>query len=263
MTRNTDNKTTAREFGPPTQQKPPRGDRGPGLRSRFAPWRSVRAIASTMAMATTWMGHPTSRSKPSHQGTRSSERSPITTEKPTAHRFTGILAAAARRAASMSSLPVTGLAAALLLLVAVSVVLIEPAIAQTPARVLVSNIGQEDDETSIGLEGLDQAQAFTTGGNTDGYRITSIDVNIKEVSTAGGTLSLDLSIWTSTSSGLPDTLVTTLTDPATLECQGRRQNMPVGRSKSVPPERSLASVNVRASCSGEVSQRQAGSRLGG
>ena len=44
--------------------------------------------------------------------------------------------------------------------------------------------------------------------------------------------------------------------------QGRRQNIPVGRSKSVPPERSLASVNVRASCSGEVSQRQAGSRLG-
>ena len=44
-------------------------------------------------------------------------------------------------------------------------------------------------------------------------------------------------------------------------CQGRRQNIPVGRSKSVPPERSLASVNVRASCSGEVSQRQAGSRL--
>ena len=28
-------------------------------------------------------------------------------------------------------------------------------------------------------------------------------------------------------------------------------------------QRSLASVNVRASCSGEVSQRQAGSRLGG
>ena len=46
-------------------------------------------------------------------------------------------------------------------------------------------------------------------------------------------------------------------------CQGRRQNMPVGRSKSVPPERSLASVNLCASCSGEVSQRQAGSRLGG
>ena len=45
-------------------------------------------------------------------------------------------------------------------------------------------------------------------------------------------------------------------------CQGRRQNIPVGRSKNVPPERSLASVNVRASCSGEVSQRQAGSRLG-
>ena len=48
-----------------------------------------------------------------------------------------------------------------------------------------------------------------------------------------------------------------------LKCQGRRQNIPVGRSKSVPPERSLASVNVRASCSGEVSQRQAGNRLGG
>ena len=47
------------------------------------------------------------------------------------------------------------------------------------------------------------------------------------------------------------------------QCQGRRQNIPVGRSKSVPPERSLASVNVRASCSGEVSQRQAGNRLGG
>ena len=37
-----------------------------------------------------------------------------------------------------------------------------------------------------------------------------------------------------------------------LVCQGRRQNIPVGRSKNVPPERSLASVNVRASCSGEV-----------
>ena len=46
-------------------------------------------------------------------------------------------------------------------------------------------------------------------------------------------------------------------------CQGRWDVGPVGRSKSVPPESSLASVTVRASCSGQVSQRQAGGRQGG
>ena len=46
-------------------------------------------------------------------------------------------------------------------------------------------------------------------------------------------------------------------------CQGRWDLGPLGRSKSVPAERSLASVNVRASCRGEVSQRQASCRLVG
>ena len=40
-------------------------------------------------------------------------------------------------------------------------------------------------------------------------------------------------------------------------------NLDPGLACVGPPERSLASVNVRASCSGEVSQRQAGSRLAG
>ena len=63
--------------------------------------------------------------------------------------------------------------------------------------------------------------------------------------------------------GHNDTHSRTVDHNDTHGCQGRWDLGPLGRSKSVPAERSLASVNVRASCRGEVSQRQASYRLVG
>ena len=87
-----------------------------------------------------------------------------------------------------------------------------PAAAQTSIT-LVSNTGQADGGTSGALEDFDQAQAFTTGGNTTGYTLTGVDIRFGVVGTA--TASYDVSIRTD-DSGSPGTLVGDLTSPATL-----------------------------------------------
>ena len=113
------------------------------------------------------------------------------------------------------------------------------------------------DAIAQALETLEEAKSEPTGGKWLERLTAQIAPLIKEWDIS---YCWTWSEWPDRERLLPDT---TNQDNGIDACQGRRQNIPVGRSKSVPPERSLASVNVRASCSGEVSQRQAGNRLGG
>ena len=69
------------------------------------------------------------------------------------------------------------------------------------ADVLVNNIGQADGGT--GVLNLDHAQAFTTGSNTGGYRLTSVEVEFASINVIS---TVAVSIW-SESGGLPNSSV--------------------------------------------------------
>ena len=85
-----------------------------------------------------------------------------------------------------------------------------PAQAQTAIK-LVSNTGQ----TSVGGAGFsfDNAQAFTTGSNATGYKLTRVDIQIKDSSTTKPTYSVHIY---SNSSGSPGSSVGTLANPTSL-----------------------------------------------
>ena len=82
----------------------------------------------------------------------------------------------------------------------------EPAKAQTSIT-LISNTGQTD--SGIGNSSLDHAQAFTTGGNGAGYKLTSVKINFDGLSKYTG---WEVGIWSDTS-GSPNSKIATLTDP--------------------------------------------------
>ena len=86
-----------------------------------------------------------------------------------------------------------------------------PAAAQTTIT-LVSNTGQGDGGTGA-LSTFDQAQAFTTGANAAGYKLTGVDIDFAAVESGS---SYAVSIWTSTSTERPNTSLGTLTGPSTL-----------------------------------------------
>ena len=79
------------------------------------------------------------------------------------------------------------------------------------AAALVSNIGQTATTSASGLQHFDQAQGFTTGSNTAGYTLESIEVKF---SAAPSGVSVKLMTGVSTSGA--GTEVATLTNPATL-----------------------------------------------
>ena len=88
-----------------------------------------------------------------------------------------------------------------------------PVAAQTSIT-LVSNTGQADGGTGNGnLGDFDQAQAFTTGGNSAGYTLTGVDVKFRGVGSPNA--SYDVSI-RADNSGSPGALVGDLTGPGTL-----------------------------------------------
>ena len=83
-----------------------------------------------------------------------------------------------------------------------------------PARadVLVSNLGQASG--GLGPVGsYDKVQAFTTGANSGGYTLTSVELKFGGV---GTTNVFTVSIWSSNSSGRPNSLEGTLTNPSSL-----------------------------------------------
>ena len=84
--------------------------------------------------------------------------------------------------------------------------------APSRAAVLVSNLGQASGGGAT-VDSFDKAQAFTTGANTGGYTLTSVELNFGTVT---GTSVFTVSIWSSNSSGRPNSLEGTLTNPASL-----------------------------------------------
>ena len=107
------------------------------------------------------------------------------------------------------SLAALGLAALLLVVLAGLIAL--PLQAQAPSTVLVSNLGQAAGGGG-GIYTLDQAQAFTTGDNTGGYTLTSVDIHIYS---ANNFDHLTVSIH-SDSSGSPGGSLGTLTNPTSV-----------------------------------------------
>ncbi len=82
-----------------------------------------------------------------------------------------------------------------------------------PAPYLVSNLGQSDSD-SIGMGLRDFYQAFTTGGNSTGYTLNSLDVEFARLfDSAIFSSKLTASI-NSDSGGAPGAIVGTLTNPA-------------------------------------------------
>ena len=77
---------------------------------------------------------------------------------------------------------------------------------------LVSNTGQSS-ALNIASFSTDLAQAFTTGSNAAGYKLTRVDFAIKDESTTKPTYSVSIR---SNSSGSPGSSIGTLTNPSTL-----------------------------------------------
>ena len=96
-----------------------------------------------------------------------------------------------------------------LLLVLAAVAFAAPA----RAAVLVSNLGQASGgRASVGS--FDKAQAFTTGANSGGYTLTSVELNFAAIGADPNVYTV--SIWSSNSSGRPNSLEGTLTISASL-----------------------------------------------
>ena len=81
--------------------------------------------------------------------------------------------------------------------------------APAAADVLVSNLGRADGGVGS-LASFDQAQAFTTGNNSAGYTLTSVEIEFSQVSKADHDFSVSI---LSNSSGAPGTSQGTLTNP--------------------------------------------------
>ena len=85
-----------------------------------------------------------------------------------------------------------------------------PAGAQTD--VLVSNIGQQASTTPGFFNRFDAAQAFTTGTDTTGYTLTSVDIDFNVARSITGYV-YSVGVWSATVTGEPATSLGTLTNP--------------------------------------------------
>ena len=92
----------------------------------------------------------------------------------------------------------------------------QPAVAQA-VTVLVSNVGQTDAGHGS-LRDYDQAQAFTTGSNSDGYTLTSVEIAFLSA-TSGAASTFTVSIHAN-NSGAPGASLGTLTNPASVNSDG-------------------------------------------
>ena len=102
------------------------------------------------------------------------------------------------------------------LLVAVAGLLALPLQAQAQSKILVSNVGQFG-QGSGSLIDFDQAQAFTTGSNSAGYTLTSVEIDIG--TTLENAPAFTVSVH-SNSSGAPGASLGTLSNPASLSRDG-------------------------------------------
>ena len=98
-----------------------------------------------------------------------------------------------------------------LLLGALGLLVAAPAQAQTATK-LVSNTGQANSGLLSSFSN-DLAQAFTTGSNAAGYKLTRADMQLRDATTTAPTYSVHIY---SNSSGSPGNSIGTLTNPASL-----------------------------------------------
>ena len=110
-------------------------------------------------------------------------------------------------------LPRPGLAALLLLFIALAVLLLTagPAQAQTPVK-LVGNTGKDTSTTTFATH--DVAQGFNTGSQPTGYTLTEVQLDL--TITGSSLPSYEVEIWTANSTGQPDSKLGTLTKPSAL-----------------------------------------------
>ena len=80
------------------------------------------------------------------------------------------------------------------------------------ADVLVSNLGQQASTTPGFFNRFDAAQAFTTGTDTKGYKLTSLDIDFNVARSITGYV-YSVGVWSATVTGEPATSLGTLTNP--------------------------------------------------
>ena len=102
------------------------------------------------------------------------------------------------------------LAAALALAVVATAL---PVQAQKTPIQLVSTVEQANSTSPGTFERFDAAQAFTTGTDTNGYKLTSVDLHLW-VKIDSRNWVYSVSVWSATETGSPDTSLGTLTIPA-------------------------------------------------
>ena len=99
---------------------------------------------------------------------------------------------------------------------AVAGLLALPLPAQAQSQILVSNVGQNTG-THGSLVSFDQAQAFTTGGNSAGYTLTRVEIDMQTVGENATAFTVSVH---SNSSGAPGASLGTLSNPASLARDG-------------------------------------------
>lgn len=77
---------------------------------------------------------------------------------------------------------------------------------------LVSNLGQPNSGTNLGLQNFDLAQSFSTGSDGGGYTLKSVDLQFRALNDPNAYWRIRVTIQ-SDSAGSPGTLVGTLTNP--------------------------------------------------
>ena len=84
---------------------------------------------------------------------------------------------------------------------------------QAQAQTLVSNVGQAAPATHDSLLDHDQAQAFTTGGNSAGYTLRSVEIDMQAIGENATAFTVSIH---SNNSGAPGASLGTLRNPASL-----------------------------------------------
>ena len=106
--------------------------------------------------------------------------------------------------------------AACRILVTISALLALTAQAQAQAQVLVSNVGQANFGGGE-IYDFDQAQAFTTGGNSTGYTLTSVEIEMEADRNYSTAFTVSLH---SNNNGTPGTSLGTLSNPTSISTDG-------------------------------------------
>ena len=118
----------------------------------------------------------------------------------------------------VGSRPAVWLAMAAMLAIVIALAMLQgaaPAQGQTATVVLVKNTGQMDDGADISLASSfpKQAQAFTTGSNSEGYNLTSIAIRFDIIASTSSAKSELTATLNEVSSGNPGSALCTLVTP--------------------------------------------------